>query len=304
MKFIIISPEYQDQCGGAIVLHKLCHILNKIGMPAYLHPTRQEYSHNIAGQLRKKTKEIKLIFKKYKTNPNFNTPLIRYISKKDLESCIVIYPESTDGNPLGAKYVVRWFLHQPGFHTGKINYYPNELYFKFNSCIHEFNFPGSYLSKNELKVIHYPIDIYNTNDMSEVRNIPSCHLIRKGKDKKKVHSDESICIDNMSHREIASIFKKAKEFICYDDYTAYSIFAVLCGCESIVVPSDNVSIEDWYPNTEDRYGISYGFSEEQKAWAEQTKHKVLEHILGEHKKSENNVKVCAEEMRLFFNLGE
>jgi hypothetical protein len=32
-------------------------------------------------------------------------------------------------------------------------------------------------------------------------------------------------------------------FISYDTYTAYSLFAVLCECESVVIPDEGVSEE-------------------------------------------------------------
>ena len=41
----------------------------------------------------------------------------------------------------------------------------------------------------------------------------------------------------------------------------YSHFAALCGCDSIVVPVDGVSKEEWYPDPADRYGLAYGFDD-------------------------------------------
>ena len=63
-------------------------------------------------------------------------------------------------------------------------------------------------------------------------------------------------------------------FISYDSLTAYSRFAVLSGCVSIVIPDQGVSADEWYPNTKDRWGIAYGLSDEAIAWAERTRHLV------------------------------
>jgi hypothetical protein len=38
-RIIITAPSYNPAIGGAITLHKLCHILNLIGYDAYLYPT-------------------------------------------------------------------------------------------------------------------------------------------------------------------------------------------------------------------------------------------------------------------------
>ncbi|MCA5921280.1 WavQ [Pectobacterium brasiliense] len=304
MKIIIVSPEYTDSSGGVILLHKLCHILNEIGVSAFMYPMLEKASSSRIDSIKFHIKRLKFLYKKYKTHKNFNSPLIRYISKRHLEKCIVIYPEVVSGNPLKARNVVRWFLHQPGFHTKEINYSSDELYFKIHSGISDFHYPGSYLSKNEMKVIHYPLDIYNLNNLPKERDIPSCHMIRKGNPKKPVHSKDSILLDGLTHQETAEVFKRSKEFICYDDYTAYSIFAILCGCQSIVIPEDNKSIDEWFPNIEERYGISYGLTKEQKQWASETKEKVLERIEAEHRNSENSVKICVREMLDFFKKRE
>ena len=212
----------------------------------------------------------------------------------------MIYPEVVKGNPLGIRHVVRWLLHQPGFHTSQIHYGKNELYFKFNSAINDFQRESCTLAQHEMKVIYYPIDTYANRGLS--RDIDCCYMVRKGTDKPQMHPTDAVCLDGKSHTEIAAIFNRARQFICYDDYTAYSLFAVLSGCESIVVPGEDVSLEDWYPNISDRYGLAYGFSEDQRVWATQTKDKVFEHILNEHKKVECCVAQCLTEIADFFQL--
>lgn len=300
MIIFIYTPSYDPNNGGAIALHRLCHLINsKTIHNAYIVPIGyplkgwKKFRRCLKGELFKPRNFI--------INNKWNTPIWGKINFPS--NAVAIYPEIVDKNPLGVQNVVRWLLHQPGYHNGAFNYGENELYFKFNSGIKHFEREGSKLSTNELKVIYYPIDIYQNKDNME-RNIDSCHLIRKGTKKKFVHPFDSICIDGKSHKDIAEIFRCSKRFICYDDYTAYSIFAVLCGCQSIVIPAENVSLEDWYPNEKDRYGIAYGLSDEQLIWAEETKEKVFEHIMSEHKKSEENVELCIKEIIDYFKLQE
>jgi hypothetical protein len=102
----------------------------------------------------------------------------------------------------------------------------------------------------------------------------------------------------MSHESISKILKKVKTFISYDTYTAYSIFAVLCGCQSIVIPDPGITEDQWYPNPSDRYWLSYGF--ENIDYAQKTKHLVYEHISKEQEKSYANVQNFISECYSFF----
>lgn len=302
-KFLICSPGYSPNNGGVIALHKLCHLINLAGSKAFIHPFENNFEfnkfnyHKILFKFFKD--QIRSSYKPYKLNLSFNTPLLKDIdSLKNINEWVIVYPEITFGNPLNAKNVVRWLLHNPGFHTGKIYFHPNEMYFKFNSAITEFNFPGSTTSCNELKVIHYPTEHYNQNGSSQNRS-GTAFCLRKGSNKKIIHDlNDSILIDGMSHKSVAEIFKQVKTFISYDPYTAYSIFAILCGCQSVVIPDVGVNEEQWYPNPTDRYGISYGFEKIEDA--QKTKHLVHEHIIKEQEKSYDNVKKFINECNSFF----
>ncbi|MEJ4044810.1 WavQ [Erwinia sp. SLM-02] len=301
MNYFICTPSYNENSGGAIVLHRLCHLINNIqGCNAYLVKSEPIFSGKLTVRMFFSQLKWYLINRKrFKVNYHWNTPV--WSKRKFPKNSVVIYPEIINGNPLKINNVVRWFLHQPGYHTGEIDYSTGELYFKFNSAIDDFEFSGSSLSREELKVIYYPIDIYNMDNINDCqRDIASCHMIRKGKDKSHIHSIDSVQVDGLTHDEMAKVFRRSKKFISYDDYTAYSIFAVLCGCESIVVPGINRSIDDWYPNESDRYGIAYGLSNEQKGWARDTCHYVHQHIVSEHEKSQLNVERCVGEIESFF----
>ncbi len=305
MQIFVYSQNFDSKNGGVVVLHRLVHLINTATEhQAYLVPNSLELTKNkysIAG-IKQKLKHRKKV-KKYTTKSQWETPVINTLEGVDLSQAIVVYPEITSGNPLDAPNVVRWLLHQPAHFSGEINYGENELIFKFNSAIKDFELPNSETSKQELKVIYYPTDLYNEEGTLpyEQRTL-TCHAIRKGKHKPKIHPEDSIIIDSLSHEEVAAVFKKAKRFISYDDYTAYSIFANLCGCESIVVPDSNTTIEQWYPNMTDRYGIAYGFDEEQLKWAKDTQPLVKEHVENEHKRSEQCVKNFIKEAASYFRL--
>lgn len=299
MKFIICAPSYDENSGGSIVLHRLCDIINSHGLGrAFIMPLRPSYFRTIGiSKLYYYCQWLLKDRRKYQTKPGWNTPISH---KKEIsEDDVIIYPEVVLGNPLGGKNIVRWLLHQPGFHTGKIKFGEGEIFFKFNSAIDDYYLEKSTLAVNEMKVVYYPLDMYK-NSSDNARTIECCHMIRKGGYKDKVHPTDSVCVDGLSHKQTADIFKSAKKFICYDDYTAYSLFAVLSGCESYVVPGKGVSLHDWYPNIQDRYGIAYGFDIEQQEWAMKTKDKVEQHIIKEHELSLERVNKCIAELKTFF----
>lgn len=305
MKILVYAPGFDSKNGGVVVLHRLVHLINTATEhQAFLVPESYNLELRSTGFIKNLSQKVKHQKKArhYTTKPAWDTPVVTHPTRQEIEQSVVVYPEIVKGNPLLASKVIRWLLHQPGHFSGEIGYGKDELIFKFNSAIKDFTVQGSKTSSHELKVIYYPIDLYNSDGaLPENERTLICHAIRKGKHKPTVHPENSILIDSLSHEEVAELFKQAKHFISYDDYTAYSIFATLCGCTSIVVPDEGVSLEQWYPHQSDRYGISYGFDEEQLNWSKRTSHLVKEHIDREHLRSIECVKSCLLEAEAYFS---
>src|SRR5574343_1168357 len=110
-KFLIFAPAYCEDDGGGIVLHGLCALLKELGYEAYL--TRlfdgePVYPNCLFRPLFKLFKRAVWRFcTKFKTNPAWNTPVIKYPRIPIADDWIVIYTEIIFGNPLKAKNVVR-----------------------------------------------------------------------------------------------------------------------------------------------------------------------------------------------------
>lgn len=279
MEFIITAPAFNQNSGGSIVLYKLCHILNQIGLKSSIYPLIPNINpvqHSIEKYLEYFIDQI---------NPSFNTPIcnlsIEDISKKD--DIITIYPEIISGNPIKGKNIVRWLLHHPGFMTGTVLYGTNEYFIRYHNWVKKIDIIDSKMSEKILYITHFPFEIYNEYNQSNNRS-GTAYCIRKGVGRQIIHNTEnSILIDGKTHEEIAKIFKSAKQFISYDTETAYINFAALCGCESIVIPREGVSIDEWRPSIEDRYGIAYGF--ENIDFANKTKNLIRNQM--QKKESEN-----------------
>jgi hypothetical protein len=284
-KFLIFAPGFDANVGGVVCLHRLCHELNQIELAsAALVPYKATFEitrRNFIKPLARSAKSsLKASFTRYSTHPDFDTPVMTSPGRGiRLDDYVVVYPEVVNGNPLGARNVVRWLLYPPGGITGKIKYGPGELYVPFSSAIGRFELPGSTTLTDQLKIVHYPLDIYSPTPDGTPKS-GTAYAVRKGSAKPLVHHpDDAVCIDGLSHEEIAVILQRVRTFVSYDSYTAYSLFAAALGCESVVIPDDGVSLEMWYPDPEDRYGISYGW--EQLDHARATRHLVRERMLAE-----------------------
>lgn len=285
-RFIIYGSIFSERSGGAMALHALCHHLNKNGHSAsvYFKPNvvktfkdlwsallpflnffGKHFLHVHYFRLRVKHAFASSFYSTLKT---FNAPIFK---GKITSDDIVVYPEIVDGNPLKAKNIVRWFLHKPGFHTGRINYGLGELYFYYQESFN--NESLNPFKNNLLRLTHVRHDIFN-NRNSEKRE-GSCYAIRKGKGKPIKHDlKNSILIDNLNLKQISDVFNQCEWFYSYDTKTSYSRYAVLCGCKSVVIPDEGVSAEQWQPEEFMRYGIAYGLDDLE--YAEKTKHLVFD----------------------------
>lgn len=302
--FIIFAPSYSETSGGAIAMHKLCHLINAIGGKACLFPMFESFYFNHINfkrvLLRMLHRRLKSSFSQYKVHSLWETPVITNLYPGiDLNHAVVVYPEITFGNPLNAPNVVRWMLHNPGFHKGTFYFGANEFHVKFNTAIQDFYYPKCILWKNKLEVIHYPLDLYNEVGTSPIRK-GRAYCIRKGKNRvRREDLTDGIIIDGMSHEEVARTFKSVEQFISYDTYTAYSKFAALCGCDSIVIPEKEVEVASWYSNPSDRLGVAYGF--DQLEWARRTRKDLKTIIVQQHTRSAEDVKNFIEATESFFS---
>lgn len=263
--YVIYAPSYNEDSGGIIVLHKLCHLLNEMGQRCFFWPN----PHGTKVTTFKRARAV-LRRKPFHTLVNHIAPLAK---KHDLEEAIVIYPETDDGNPLNSSRVVRWLLHKPGFHTGRVNYTANELMFVFDDYCIEAGFNMD--PQNKLFVLSLN-DAYHDRDCGVRKGV--CYMMRKGRGRTLVHEAAgSICLDGLSHSEISEVFRRCTHFYCYDEFTLYSQYAALCGCISIVIPEKFSSRDHWVEKHPiSRYGIAYGLDDLEHAIS--TRHKVREYF--------------------------
>jgi hypothetical protein len=183
---------------------------------------------------------------------------------------------------------VRWILYTPGLRTQVIDYPKSEMLYLYSK----------YYTVDERHKIHGILGVYDfkqdffVNQHKERKG--TCYTIRKGGLKRLNQHPEG-----SSHFEwtppqpdsyFLNLFNSKERFISYDDVTMFSLFAALCGCESIVVPGD-LSAEEWREKIPYlRYGVSYGFSQYERDRARDTRSLIPENLKRLEKESTEQVK--------------
>jgi hypothetical protein len=95
-------------------------------------------------------------------------------------------------------------------------------------------------------------------------------------------------------RNLSKIYNTISLFISFDPHTYHSIMAALCGCTSVVIPSKEISNQEFY-NVQ-KYGISYGF--ENIDFAKLTYSKMIDDL---KQMEQNTFTQCANFVKLIQN---
>lgn len=238
----------------------------------------------LAKTLKELGENVKIYNSNGKTQNDIFTDYIDFISKEDLENTVVIYCEGIIGNPLNAKYVVRWMLSELGKNVPKENlnsWSKNELVYYFN--------PEEKFYKNNCGSVYKLLYMIYINpilkNLHQSRN-GCCFATRKTQFHKHIdyfHPPESFQIMRYHTQEdYLEKFNKHKYFISYDPMTFLIIISLLCGCITIVYPLEGISKKEWIKNTSigdfinktngELYGLAYGNSKEEIEYAENTIH--------------------------------
>ncbi|MEM8548568.1 MAG: hypothetical protein AAGF46_10460 [Pseudomonadota bacterium] len=295
LTFIIYAPRFDEYSGGAIALHRLCHLLRCAGESAYLWQMGKP-SPRVYGGLSLKARQAYFSLLARRNGPfhrraDFDSPVA---SVAQLNNAIVVYPETVSGDPLGTGRCVRWFLHRPGFHTGSVDYGDDDLMFYYQDAFKDES--TGLMDGGWLQTLWVRDDVYTPPSSGEREG--ECYMIRKAEPDQHVHHPDALCLDGLSHEAIAREFQHRERFICYDLYTLYSCYAAACGCDSIVVPDPQVDKSAWHPDERKRYGLAYGVDD--LDWARSTRHRALEYMKFEEREAAESVVRFVATCRDFF----
>ena len=277
IKIVIYTPRLYEKCGGVKAIHCLAQKINnlnhkKVYAKLYCYDGSR-YVNNYCNDF---------------ANPfeiNDNT--------------IVIYPEIVNGNPLNAKYVVRWILLELGIEMKKTHY----LNWNKTDIVYHWE-PNSAKTIQQLALPFLDKQFKNFNNSKRTK---TCFLIKKGPlihdNIVYFHPTDAVQIDNMSLNDIVKIFNESHTFYCYDPNSFYIISATVCGCISVIYPIKHISSELFFKNRTtyiDNFvfnsGIAYGNSIEQITHARNTLGDVSKNINILLAKYEANVSKFTENM--------
>lgn len=239
--FCVWCPPYLEWSGGSIALHRLVHVLADKGYETYAVGCHK--SDTLKGGLITEDK-------------------IQSFIQSNNDRVIMIYPEVVAGNPYGAKNVVRWLLNDPSVTIGKSPSFEGEALFTFCDF-----YKGIYADRiiSELSTFDLRLDSY-VDKGNHIKG-KVCYTIRKGYNKPHdKHPFDAILIrdyqEQQTGEDLIKIFDECETFISYDPNTFLSVHAALRGCNSIVIPNEGVSKEQWRDNAIYlKYGVAYGWDD-------------------------------------------
>jgi hypothetical protein len=253
--FVISTESFNLGIGGIKVLHKLCHLLNKSDIEAYIVPSEN------SGRKTLENSNNFYIYSEYKT------PIVPpdLLSKKN--DFIAVYPESWYGNHLDCNNVVRWILGPTSEEHIK-TWSNKDLWFWYAPMYQNKVYNKNMYTKNidnKLYVGEFHRDIFKNLKLDR---FTTCWTLRKAEtDNEKVnliHPPDGQFIPYAAATDLAKLsylFNRSIHFYCYDTFTFLPIQAVMCGCLSIVVPKQNITHSDFIDGAPLNHYIAYGIDD-------------------------------------------
>jgi hypothetical protein len=279
LNFIIVVYHSfnEDITGGTLVLHKLGYELARRGHNIFL-LSDPEYKHE-------NIQRINSSFSYVNGITNYHWDPIIFPKNKT----IVIYPQTTFGNPFNVDHVCRWILYHTQSEV-EDSYGLDDVYFNFGNFKTFKN-----VEDKKLTVFDYNFDkLYITNNNNNRKGF--CHLFHKhtppnGEEIVKQFNSKNL--ENFKKNKrfnfdyLREELNKHEYFLTYDKKSFFTLAAVLCGCKAIILDINNNS--EFYENaftkssdyinsltpTEFRlnnpiqmFGVAYGL--EDISWANKT----------------------------------
>lgn len=297
MKKIIIFNRFK-YFGGTLVLSCLCKTLRELGYDAKLYMCTDIPFSEADVQSFKRQNFKRVIKYKIKHVLNKYFSFIPYIKKLqnsiddvssvdmdglsfhknpsiDINNSIVIYPEVTYGNPLNAKFVVRWLMYFYPYSKSSDAYSTNDLFIAFREYFNDID-----LNPNKLIITlnYFDSKLYRQYNFGQRKD--KCYILRKGRKRKDLpkHFDGPVFDDNMSQHELVKMFNEYRYCYSYDTQTFYIAIAAVCGCIPIVVMEPGKCESDYLGPGEKHLGRAYGDSVEQIEYAKKTRDDLIKKL--------------------------
>jgi len=180
---------------------------------------------------------------------------------------ITIYPEVEDGNPLGAKRIVRYLLNIPG-RIRPARFTPGEMAWAYCGLLRRW-VPG------DDRILFVPVvdqATFKPRPATAMRNALKLYWVGKGATAWRVpETDDALEITYdwpETAEELALLFQTSQIFYSYTNYTAMVIEARLCGCPTVVIPNGLWTREQFAAGTPGGMaGLAWYTHKEDLRWA-------------------------------------
>jgi len=187
----------------------------------------------------------------------YKIPVASYVNKE----AIVVYPESAQGNPIGASKIVHYYLGKANRREGFQLYYST----KWAEIMGQ-------KAENVLFIIDSKHKEFT--DKGEPR-FGDCFTRRKNKHPDFIHRANSFeILRGMSNEDLIRVFNSHERFICYDFNSFLSTQAAMCGCDSIVAKQEGRSKELLGKGYPDGVALGIAYGEEDLPHARTTRFKL------------------------------
>ena len=213
--YVVVTPGFNSFCGGIKVLHRLAHLLNEHGYPAYL----------TAGG----------------TPEDWNVKFLKDLSVEEVKELqqtgVVIYPDVVWGNPLRFNNCVQYDLQ------AMRPIQSNMLGVSLEHCFtHK-------VKPDMTMMVIYMEDFFKLPEQEERSGI--CYY--KGKGKTECPDPDWLNIQNVGREDLAHLYQTSELMVCADNMTQTTVEARLCGCpvkmiEPSMLPWDAYKNDYWGMN--------------------------------------------------------
>lgn len=236
--YVIWAPDYGENSAGVRCLYLLCDALNKRGLRSVVVGSKLGPDH-------------------------LHAPIVSraIASAAVVAGAAAIYPETISGNPLNAKTVVRWVMNKPGWIGGDKIYSPSEHIFYYAE-----GYRRAIQNKIAGKLFLPTLDeslFYHDGTSAQQRNL-ECFYVGKSVykagnfDKDKTFE---ITRQSPSRSELGKLLRASRVLYCFDNSTALTYEAVMCGCAVVIIPDGTQKREDYEFGELGIDGIAWGLQE-------------------------------------------
>ena len=230
--YVVVAPGYTEKSWGVRTLHLLCHVLNELGVPAYMH-----------------------LLRRTDTNPSWRTPLA---TRRHVKDGIVVYGE-LEANPLRARRVVRWLLNRPGYINGKVfPPGPDDYVMAFSPMMDDTRPILNLQTSNE--GIFHPLNL--PEKQGELFYVGKGSPLARSADVEQGRAEITRAWP-ATHPELADLLRRSKTLFSYDTLSGVNYEATLCGTLCIIIPNGPYTREDIAKGELGLNGIAWGTEPEE-----------------------------------------